>query len=78
MTFIRTAAAAAAAICIAGSAMAGGFATIVEEPIQIVTPTGNDGTLPGWVIPALIVAALIGVASAAEDDSATAGDDSGR
>ena len=75
MALIKTLAAAAVATTVAGSAIAGGFATeIVEPTITVVTPAAPGGSLPGWVIPAVIVAALIGVAAAAEDDSATAGE----
>ena len=73
MALIKTLTAAAVAATIAGSAIAGGFATeIVEPPVVIVEPEAPRGSLPGWVIPAVIVAALIGVASQ-EDDSDTAG-----
>lgn len=75
MTIIKTVTAGAAALCIATSAMAGGLLEPEVRPeIQIITPEQTGGSLPGWVIPAVIVAALIGVAAAAEDDSATAGD----
>ncbi len=68
MALIKTLAAAAVASTVAGSAMAGGFATeIVEPPVVVVTPEAVTGSLPGWVIPAVIVAALVGVAVASDD-----------
>ena len=79
MTFSKTIAAAAAAAFFAGSAMAGGFATSIQEPDIVVVTPDAPGSLPGWVIPAIIVAALIGVASSGSDDddgTLSSGDDS--
>lgn len=68
MTITKTLAAAAAATMIAGSAMAGGFAAAeTEEVVIIPAPAAVTGSLPGWVIPAVIVAALVGVAVAGDD-----------
>lgn len=66
--------AAIAITALAAPLHAGGFATEIVEPI-IIEPVEPQGSLPGWVIPAIIVAALIGVASQ-EDDSGTAADNS--
>ncbi len=70
MTIRTTLAAAAAATMIANSAMAGGFlAAETEVPIVQIAPApvAAAGSLPGWVIPAVIVAALVGVAVASDD-----------
>ena len=73
MAILKTLTAATVAATLASSAIAGGFATeIVEPDIQVFEPEAPRSTLPGWVIPAVIVAALIGVASQ-DDDSDTAG-----
>jgi len=50
--------------CVATSAVAGGFATIVEEPDLVeVTPNSSSG---GW-IPVVIMLALVAVAASADD-----------
>lgn len=70
MRLIKTIAAAAVATTVAGSAFAGGFATeIVEQPVVIVDPVITpSGSLPGWVIPAVIAVALIAVATQGGSD----------
>lgn len=77
MNLTKMIAATAAVAVLATSAVAGGLGPIVEDDIITITPPPEPtgGSLPGWVIPAVIVAALIGVASQ-EDDSGTAADNS--
>lgn len=68
MRLTKTLIAAAAATTIAGAAMAGGFSETVEEaPIVIVDPAPPAGSLPAWVIPALLVAGLVGLAASGDD-----------
>ena len=50
------------------SAVAGGLADAVVETVPVViTPDESEGSLPAWVVPAAIVAALIGVAVLSND-----------
>ena len=69
MRFTKTLVAAAAATMIAGSAFAGGFApAIVDTPVTIVAPPAAPaGSLPGWVIPAVLVAGLVALAASGDD-----------
>lgn len=68
MSLTKTMIAAAAATTIAGSAFAGGFAEeIVEAPVAIVEPAAPAGSLPGWVIPAVLVAGLVALAVSGDD-----------
>jgi hypothetical protein len=67
MRFTKTLIAAAAATTVAGAAMAGGFSdTITETPVTIVAPVEPAGSLPGWVIPAVLVAGLVALAASGE------------
>jgi len=64
---LKAAAASVTAIALSGTAAsAGGLADqIIEAPVVVEDPVDVDpvaGSLPGWVIPAAIVAVLIGVA----------------
>lgn len=69
MRLIKTLSAAALATVVAGSAMAGGFAAPVETPvITVVEPTGGGFSLPVWVIPAVVLAALVAVAASSGED----------
>ncbi len=55
------------------AAYAGGLAdAIVETAPVIMTPEEPSGSVPSWVIPATIIAVLVGAAVLAGDD-----DDSG-
>lgn len=65
MRLTKTLLAAAVATTFAGAAMAGGFADVVEE-VVIVAPE-PAGSLPAWVIPALLVAGLVGLAASGDD-----------
>ena len=57
MSLTKTVIAAAAATTIAGTAFAGGFAErSSRRPSTIVEPAAPAGSLPGWVIPAVLVA----------------------
>ena len=68
MRLTKTLIAAAAATAFAGSAMAGGFADeIVEAPVVVVEPAAPMGSLPGWVIPAVLVAGLVALAASGDD-----------
>ena len=50
------------------STVAGGLADAVVETVPVViSPDESEGSLPGWVVPAAIVAALIGVAVLSND-----------
>ncbi|GGL53641.1 hypothetical protein [Wenxinia marina] len=52
----------------ASTAFAGGFADeIVEAPVVVVEPTAPRGSLPGWVIPAVLVAGLVALAVSGDD-----------
>lgn len=52
------------------SAYAGGLADAIVETVPTdVEPMAADSSLPGWVIPAAIVALLIGVAVLGDDDN---------
>ncbi|GGL65832.1 hypothetical protein [Wenxinia marina] len=68
---IRTSliAAGALALSLAGPAGAGGFADEIVEapPAVIVEPPAPRGSLPGWVIPAVLVAGLIALAVSGDD-----------
>ncbi|NDV02554.1 hypothetical protein [Pseudoroseicyclus tamaricis] len=65
-------AAAAIASTAAGSAMAGGFAPVVEVPEVVVieedVAVGGGFSLPVWVIPAAVLTALVAIAAASESD----------
>ncbi len=50
----------------AAPAFAGGFGDAIQEPGPIVVVPGPSSSLPGWVIPAAIVAALIAVAASSD------------
>ena len=68
MRITKTLIAAAVATTFAGSALAGGFADeIVEAPVVIVEPVAPAGSLPGWVIPAVLVAGLVALAASGDD-----------
>ncbi|GGL53644.1 hypothetical protein [Wenxinia marina] len=68
MPFRKLAIATALATLPAGAALAGGFADeIVEAPVQIVEPVAPRGSLPGWVIPAVLVAGLVALAVSGDD-----------
>ncbi|SHJ02311.1 hypothetical protein [Wenxinia saemankumensis] len=69
MRLTKTLVASTAAIAFAGSAaLAGGFADeIVEAPVVMVEPAAPAGSIPGWVIPAALAAALIAVAVSGDD-----------
>ena len=54
------------------TAFAGGFADeIVEAPVVVVEPTAPAGSLPGWVIPAVLVAGLVALAVSGDDSDDT-------
>lgn len=70
---IKAAVAATTAVVLSGTtALAGGLSdAIVETPVVVEDPVEVEpagGSLPGWVIPAAIVALLIGIASSGSDD----------
>ena len=68
MRLTKTLIAAAVATTFAGTAMAGGFADeIVEAPVVVVEPAVAVGSLPGWVIPAVLVAGLVALAASGDD-----------
>ena len=68
MRLTKTLIAAALATTVAGSAIAGGFSnTVVEPPVVVVEPTAPAGSLPGWVIPVVILGALAAVALSDSD-----------
>lgn len=68
MSLTKTVIAAVAATTVASTAFAGGFADeIVEAPVTIVEPAAPAGTLPGWVIPAVLVAGLVALAVSDDD-----------
>ncbi|WP_342070775.1 hypothetical protein [Yoonia algicola] len=57
------------ALLVAGvSAYAGGLADAITETVPMAEPMAAESSVPGWVIPAAIIAVLIGVAVAANDD----------
>ncbi|PJI91615.1 hypothetical protein BC777_0447 [Yoonia maricola] len=58
------------ALVVAGvSAYAGGLADAITETVPVIAePVEADSSVPGWVIPAAIIAVLIGVAVLADDD----------
>lgn len=61
-----------ALVLASGTAYAGGLAEAIEEtPPVVVEPMEPTPSLPGWVIPAAIIALLIGVAVASDDDEET-------
>ncbi|SHJ02293.1 hypothetical protein [Wenxinia saemankumensis] len=65
-------AATAASAFAATSAFAGGFADEITEapvvaPTVMVEPAAPAGSIPGWVIPAALAAALIAVAVSGDD-----------
>lgn len=61
-------------VMVAGiSAYAGGLSDAIVEMVPTdVAPADNDGSLPGWVMPVVILAGLIGVAALASDGSDSA------
>ena len=62
----------ALAAAIASPAFAGGFSNeIVEQPVVTVQPAPAParGSLPGWVIPAAVLAALVAVAVNNDDNN---------
>ena len=69
MARFKITAAALAALAFTGtSALAGGFADeIVEAPVVMVEPAAPTGSIPGWVIPAVLVAGLIALAVSSDD-----------
>ena len=80
MSVIKTLIAATAASAFAASAaLAGGFADeIVEEPVApvvMVEPPAPAGSIPGWVIPAALAAALIALAVSGDDSEEDDGGD---
>ncbi|MGZ9808930.1 hypothetical protein ACXN5S_00520 [Pseudoroseicyclus sp. H15] len=60
--------AAAIASTVAGSAMAGGFAPVVEVPevVVIEDDVATGFSLPVWVIPAAVLAGLVAIAAASD------------
>lgn len=71
---LKAAAASVTAIALSGTAAsAGGLADqIIEAPVVVEDPVDVDpvaGSLPGWVIPAAIVAVLVGVAVSSNNKS---------
>ncbi len=58
------------ALIVAGvSAYAGGLADAITETVPVMAePMEAKPSLPSWVIPAAVIALLIGVAVAASDD----------
>ncbi|KQI73159.1 hypothetical protein AN191_04545 [Loktanella sp. 5RATIMAR09] len=63
------------ALLVAGvSAYAGGLADAITETAPMAEPAATAPSVPSWVIPAAIVAVLIGVVVASNDDD----DDDGR
>ena len=57
------------ALIVAGvSAYAGGLADALTETVPTAEPIAPGPSVPSWVIPAVIIAALIGVAVISEDD----------
>ncbi|MBL4813158.1 MAG: hypothetical protein JKX69_12585 [Rhodobacteraceae bacterium] len=72
MSLTKIIAAAAIATTFAGTVSAGGFADEIVEPI-IVIDTASGFSLPAWVIPAALLAALVAVAAtSSESDEGTA------
>lgn len=69
MRLTKTLLAATTAVAFASTtAMAGGFADeIVEAPVVVVEPEAPAGSLPGWVIPAVLVAGLVALAVSGDD-----------
>lgn len=53
----------AAALALANPAFAGGFTDEIIEPLEIIEVTEDDGSLPGWVIPAAIAVGLMALAA---------------
>ena len=71
MRITKTLTAAALAILVAGSAIAGGFATeIVEAPIVIVEPEVARSTW-GIILPLAALALLVGLASSSQSNGTT-------
>jgi len=58
------------ALIVAGvSAYAGGLADAITETAPVIAePVAAESGMPGWVVPAVIIALLVGVAVAAGDD----------
>lgn len=58
------------ALIVAGvSAYAGGLAEAITETVPVMAePMEAEPSLPGWVIPAAVIALLIGVAVSGGDD----------
>lgn len=70
MSMTKTLVAAATTIALSSTAFAGGVDPIEPiAPVIIVEPTevATGGSVPGWVIPAVIVAALVAVAVSNDD-----------
>ncbi|GGL53655.1 hypothetical protein [Wenxinia marina] len=71
MPLAKTLVAALVAIPMATASFAGGFADEIVEtpvaPVQIVEPAAPRGSLPGWVIPAVLVAGLVALAVSGDD-----------
>ncbi len=67
--------AAAFTTTLAVPATAGGFAATIEEPI-VIQPVPEASSIPGWVIPAVIVLALIAVASSSDSGGESGGSES--
>jgi hypothetical protein len=65
MRLTKTLIAAAVATSFAGAALAGGFQDTIEE-VVVVAPAAPAGSLPGWVIPAVLVAGLVALAASGE------------
>lgn len=64
------------ALLVAGvSAYAGGLADAITETVPMADPVAAESSLPSWVIPAAIIAVLIGVAVASSDDDDGDGED---
>ena len=58
------------ALAVAPPAFAGGFSDEIVEPVVTVQPAPAPvrGSLPGWVIPAAVLAALVAVAVNNDDN----------
>ena len=56
------------ALALATPGAAGGFAEEIAEPPRVVVETEQPlGSLPGWIVPAVIVAGLVALAASGDD-----------
>ena len=69
MRLLKSAAFAAAAALVAGQAVAGGFAPVVEvpEPVVVVEPDAPRSTF-GLILPLVLLGGLVALAVASEED----------